>query len=94
MLYQTLRTLKIFDQDNTLSLTSVGVIILLVKIACAPILDWPTAAGLLLTLLSYNFKRHLGHKKASASDVANKQLADVERKILELTAAFNVKNLR
>lgn len=88
-----LRALKIFDADNTLSLTSIGVMVILVKIAIAPTLDWATASTLMLALLNYSYKRHLNHKVSTAKVESEGKVAEIENKISELNRAFNMKNL-
>lgn len=88
-----LKTLKIFDPDNTLSLTNVGVMVLLTKIALAPSIDWPTTATLLLSLLSYNFKKHLNAKAAAQTQADDNKLADVVKQVQELNQAFAVKSM-
>lgn len=88
-----LKTLKIFDADNSLSLTSVGVMIILFKIATATSLDWATASTLLLALLSYNFKKVLLQKSKQSELTDIGKLADLEAKLAEMNKAFNMKNL-
>jgi hypothetical protein len=96
--------LKILDPDNTISLTNIGVMVVLVKIGSAPTIDWPTISALLLSLLSYNFKRKLNRDAETAeAEAANKlqelaqteslKLAEVEKKIAELNQAFAVKSM-
>lgn len=92
-LKKLLTALKITDPDNTISLTSIGVMIILAKIAWAPALDWATAATLLLALLSYNAKKVIRSKeKVRAADDDNK-LKQVEDKIAELNKAFAVSTM-
>lgn len=88
-----LQSLKIFDADNTLSLTSVGVMVLIGKIATAPNIDWPTTASLMLALLSYNFKRKLNAEKAAAELADEKTLQSIEDKIAEINKAFAVQTM-
>ena len=57
----SLNFLHLLDDQNRLSITNIAVIILVVKVAAAP-LDWPTAAGLLCTLLNYGHKRVIDSK--------------------------------
>ena len=88
-----LRALKLFDRHNQLSLTNLGVMVVLAKIATAPTLDWTTASALLLTLLSYNYKRVVETKADQAEKEAGLKLTDIEAKVQELNEAFNFKNL-
>ena len=88
-----LKVLKIFDKDGTLSLTNLGVAVLLYKIGTAAALDWPTASALLLSLLSYNYKRMLNAKADATVQAEVAKLSQLEDKIQELNKAFNLKNL-
>lgn len=47
------------DHNCALSITNIGVYILLYKIGTAKVLDWPTASALMITLLSYSHKRYV-----------------------------------
>ena len=84
---------KIFDPDNTLSLTSIGVMIILAKIALAPALDWATAATLLLALLSYNTKKILRSKEKSKEIESQTKLKEIEDKVAEINKAFAVSTM-
>ena len=92
-LQKLLVTLKVFDSDNTLSLTSLGVMIILGKIAIAPVLDWATAATLLLALLSYNAKKVLRSKEKAAETDSADSLKALEDKIQELNKAFSLSTM-
>lgn len=48
---------KILDDDNTVSLSSLLMIVLIVKVALTTALDWPTLSALFVTLLGYNGKK-------------------------------------
>lgn len=48
---------NLLDAEGRLSISNSGVYVLLVKVAMSPTIDWPTAAGLLVTLLNYSHKR-------------------------------------
>ena len=81
------------DPDLTLSLTNVAVMVLIGKIGFAPNMDWPTVATLLLTLLSYNYKRKLNSEKAAQELADLSKLKEVEDKIAELNKAFAVSTI-
>lgn len=85
--------LKVFDSDKTLSLTNIGVMIILGKIATAAVLDWVTASTLLLSLLSYNAKKVLRGKEKAAEAESTSKLKEVEDKIAELNKAFAVSTM-
>lgn len=88
-----LQTLKLLNDEGTLDLTSIGVMVILVKIALAQTLDWATASTLLLALLSYAHKRHLKHKADATQTEANGQLQDVIDKVNDLNKSFAAKAL-
>lgn len=71
---------KIFDADNTLSLTSVCLIVLIVKIATSP-LDYATATAFFLALLNYNSKKLLNDKKEVRAFVKSNEIDALEAKI-------------
>lgn len=77
-----LKFLNLLDQDDNISITSLGVYTLLVKIAIAPTLDWGTAAALLVTLLNYGHKRHVSASKANKdSTVVDSEIEQLKSKI-------------
>jgi hypothetical protein len=86
-------TLKVFDSDKTLSLTNLGVMIILGKIATAAVLDWTTAATLMLALLSYNAKKVMRSKEKAAEAESSDNLKALEDKIQELNKAFAVSTM-
>ena len=85
--------LKVFDSDKTLSLTNLGVMIILGKIATAAVLDWTTAATLMLALLSYNAKKVMRSKEKAAETESTDNLKALEDKIQELNKAFAVSTM-
>ena len=85
--------LKLIDDKGELSLTNLGVMTLLTKIATAPTLDWPTASGLMLTLLSYGHKRHVATKAKSAAVVADARVDELVAKVADLTIMLNARRL-
>ena len=88
-----LRALQLFDRDNKLSLTSIGVMVILTKIALAPVLDWATASALLLSLLSYNHKKILMAREKDKESTDQLKIKEIEDKVTELNKAFSLKNL-
>lgn len=79
-----LRALKIFDPDNSLSLTSIAMFVIIVKLALAPALDWAIITAFFITLLNYNTKKWFAKSKAT-KEVADKdrlsQLEDVVKSV-------------
>lgn len=92
-LKKLLVSLKIADPDNTLSLTNIGVLVLIVKIATANTIDWPTTASLMLALLAYNHKKMLRSKEKARAEDNEAQLKAIEDKVAELNKAFAVSTM-
>ena len=77
--------LNLLDYSGKLSITNCAVILLLVKIAHAPALDWTVVSALLVTLLSYSHKRHENNKMQQLKTVPNKELEEVAKKIEDVS---------
>jgi hypothetical protein len=86
-------SLKVFDPDMTLSLTNIGVLVLIVKIATASTIDWPTTASLMLALLAYNHKKILRNKERATEAEAENKLKEIEQQVQDLNKAFAVSTL-
>jgi hypothetical protein len=67
--------------------------IILGKIASAAVLDWTTAATLMLALLSYNAKKVMRSKEKAAEAESSDNLKALEDKIQELNKAFAVSTM-
>ena len=76
--------LKIFDTDGTLSLTSVALMVVLVKVAVAKDVDIMTLCGLFMALLSYNAKKFSIHKKVGADRKHELEVGTQAEKLEEL----------
>lgn len=73
---------RLLDEDGVLSLTNIAVIIVLVKLAIEPSLDY-TAVGALLTVIgSYTFKRYTQRRKNAETVIPE----DIPKAIEELKA--------
>lgn len=94
MIKPLLIQLRILDLDSNLSLTNIGVMVLLFKIAAAPQVDWSVVAGLLLTLISYGHKRHTNTRRTVQSSATETVVKDLEGKVQELLTAYNIKKLK
>ena len=92
--------LRLLDADETLSLTSITLMVLIVKLAVAPQLDWTVLTAFFMSLLSYNAKKFSNHKKVEAdrkhdslTTDNHKRLETAEKDIKELRSAMSLKNL-
>lgn len=64
---------NLLDRKGNLSISNVGVIVLITKIAMASTIDWPTVSGLLIALMNYGHKRKIAANAGDASDVQKVQ---------------------
>ena len=85
-LSKILTFLSLADKDGNISLTNLGVVVCITKIAIAPTLDWQVISALLLTLLSYNSKRYTIAKATQATTQQNDALADLQERINSISA--------
>lgn len=91
--HRFLKIIKICDADGTVSLTSLMMMTLIVRVACTSQLDWTTVSALFLGLANYN------GKKMFARDLASKDVSDADKlqsltnQVRELASLNNLKNL-
>ncbi len=69
MLSKILQFFNLTDAQGNLSISNIAVIVLITKIALAPVLDWPTAAALLMSLMNYGHKRMIGAQTSPGEEV-------------------------
>lgn len=98
---QLLVKLRLFDADNTLSLTNVTLIVLIVKLALIPSPDLPTLAGLITGLSAYNVKKVFAHAKQvqvdkvqGLGDLERQRLDKLEESTKQLQQAISLKKLQ
>jgi uncharacterized membrane protein len=73
-----LKSIKLFDPDNTLSLTNLAMMVVIGKLAFANELDWTVLTAFFLTLASYNTKKVLRQKEQSKSISDQDKLTQLE----------------
>lgn len=93
MLITLLSKLRVLDEQGNLSLTNMGIMVLIAKIALANPLDWPTTAALMLALLNYGHKRIEASKATSATLQSNTEVAELAAKVDDLKTLVNLKRL-
>ncbi len=78
--------LRILDgYDQTLSLTSIGLMVIFAKVAMAEAINWPTLGTLAATLLMYAHKRHVKAKVgATAVDALGAVAEDLKNRLVAL----------
>ena len=76
-----LRALKLFDPDNTLSLSNVAMMVVVFKLATAEGLDWTVLTAFFLTLLNHNARKAFRAKSESKSIADQARLSQVEQAI-------------
>jgi hypothetical protein len=82
----TLRALQIFDSSNKLSITSIAMMVIIVKLALAPTLDWAIITAFFLSCLNYTGKKLINRS------AENKSIGDIERITSVEEAIRQVKN--
>ncbi len=73
-----LKATKVFDPDNTLSLSNVAMMVVIAKLAVAPELDWTVLTAFFLTLLNHNSRKVLRQKEQSKSVGDTEKLTQLE----------------
>jgi len=93
-----LTMLKIFDQDKTLSLTNLMMVVLIIKVAVAPSLDFEMVCAMFLALASYNAKKVFAKLRSDKEQDAAAQVetdkSEMEWIKGELRALTQIINLR
>ena len=79
-----LKTLRLLDEDGTVSLSNILLIVLIIKIALVPTLDWTVVSGLALSLLNYGHRKILRSKHQQTQQDKNEELAQVRADLEEL----------
>ncbi|HEY9664468.1 MAG TPA: hypothetical protein V6C65_38985 [Allocoleopsis sp.] len=89
---------KIYDPDNTLSLSNIAFMVLTIKIALASNLDWVTMTSFMLILLNHNSKKWFQKNKADRQIASQNQLAQSQSELesikSELKSVVQIINMR
>ena len=93
-LLSLLKALKIFDPDNTLSLTNLALIVLIAKLTTAQQLPLEHLAALFMALVSYNGKKFLRYKTEKRTESTEKSIQNIQDQVKSLTSAVSLKNLQ
>lgn len=72
---------RFLDENGTLSLSNIAVMVILVKLAIAPVLDFTEVAALLGVLSTYSFKRYTQRKAAIRDEKLAKDLEAWQHKV-------------
>lgn len=86
--------LRIFDPDHTLSLTSILMGVLIVKIAVVPVLDVASVVTVLLALVNYNVKKFNHYKTRKTDDGVKQKVERLETEVRSLINAAELTKLR
>lgn len=88
-----LKAFKIFDPDGTLSLSNLGMMVVIFKLATAGNLDWAVLTAFFLALLNHNARKHWSGK-AKAKDVSDVgRLDTLEQTIKSVASAAKLNNI-
>lgn len=93
-----LKMLKLFDQDNTLSLSNLAMIVVLAKLATASNLDWSVLTAFFVVMLNHNARKVFTKLKTDKEDAATAQVETDKSELDwikgELKALTQIINLR
>lgn len=81
---QFLKQFKILDEDNTISLSNIIMMVVIVKLAMAPALDWGVITTLFLALVNHNARKFNHYKSNSKSDKSKEEVAALNKKVDDL----------
>lgn len=84
---------KVCDPDNTLSLSNVMLMVIIVRLATTQALDWTTLSGMLLVLLNHNGRKYFARDRAHKAISDTDRLAKLERETQLLVQASNLKGM-
>jgi hypothetical protein len=88
-----LKATKVFDPDNTLSLSNVAMMVIVARLAVAPNLDWTILTAFFVTLLNHNARKHWAKTKASKEIADQEKLKELEETVKKLHLAAQAKKL-
>lgn len=88
-----LKSAKILDQDETLSLSNVAMMVIIGRLALAQGIDWATLAAFFLALLNHNARKHWAGAKASKEITDTERLAQLEKHVEKLNQTAQAKRL-
>ncbi|MDQ3231618.1 MAG: hypothetical protein M3Q07_07340 [Pseudobdellovibrionaceae bacterium] len=88
-----LKSIKLYDPDDTLSLSNIAMMVLIGKLAVAQSLDWTVLTAFFITLLNHNSKKWFARAKAAKEigDVA--KVEALEKAVQGLNTALNMRKL-
>jgi hypothetical protein len=86
-----LKALKIFDPDNTLSLSNIAMMVVIVKLATAQSLDWAVLTSFFLVLLNHNARKAFRAKSESKTMADQDRLSHIEDTIRSVKNAIAFK---
>lgn len=89
----TLKFLKIIDEDKTVSLTSVALIVVLGKLVVAPAMGITEIGALLVALMSYQGKKVINHQAPKEPNVLDTQVDEMKAKLEEVESKVSVMSL-
>jgi len=80
----TLYFLRLIDENDTLSITNIGCIVVLVKVALNPSPSIVDMGTLLVTLSLYFTKKHQSNKDKKLTDENKQAIADLTAKVTQV----------
>ncbi|HEY9661958.1 MAG TPA: hypothetical protein V6C65_26175 [Allocoleopsis sp.] len=76
-----LKAVKLFDPDNTLSLSNVAMMTVIAKLATTQDLDWTVLTAFFFTLLNHNSRKWFAKEKAQKTVTDQEKLTEMEKAV-------------
>lgn len=86
-----LKALKLMDPDNTLSLSNIAMMVVIVKLATTQTLDWTILTSFFLVLLNHNARKAFRVKSESKTIADQDRLSMVEDALKSVKTALAFK---
>lgn len=83
---------RVYDPDGTVSLTSVLMMVLIIKLAVMPV-DWGTAVALFMALANFNAKKWFAVAREAKRVSDQEKLEKLQADVRSLSAAQAIKGL-
>lgn len=84
---------RVCDADGTVSLSNVLFMVLVVKLAITPSLDWTTMSAVLLAVMNHNARKWFAKTRADKTMTDQEQLQKITNEVRSLASAVSLKNL-
>lgn len=88
-----LKALKLVDEDNTLSLSNLLLLVIIIKIAVISAVDWATLGSLAVIVLNHNARKMFRAKHQDKTVSSTSELENLSASVAELSQQVNLMKL-